>query len=44
VRCLDLFVHGLDRKARGFTHATPNQTGRPSYHPGDMRPLYLYGA
>ena len=43
VRFLDIFVNGLDLKALGFTHATPNQTGRPSYHPGDMLKLYLYG-
>ena len=43
VRFLDVFVNRLDLKALGFTHATPNQTGRPSYHPGDMLKLYLYG-
>ena len=41
VRFLAIFVHRLDLKALGFTHATPNQTGRPSYHPGDMLTLYL---
>jgi transposase len=43
IRFLDVFVAQLDLKALGFTHATPNQTGRPSYHPGDMLKLYLYG-
>ena len=43
VRFLAVFVNGLALKARGFTHATPNQTGRPSYHPGDRLKLYLYG-
>jgi transposase len=43
VRFLEVFVNGLDLKALGFTHATPNQTGRPAYHPGDMLKLYLYG-
>jgi|SRR5215813_475852 len=43
VRFLDVFVNRLDLKALGFTHATPNQTGRPSYPPGDMLQLYLYG-
>lgn len=43
VRFLEVFVKGLDLKALGFTHATPNQTGRPSYHPGAMLKLYLYG-
>ena len=39
VRVLHVFVDGLDRKTLGFTHATPTQTGRPSYHPGDMLKL-----
>ena len=43
VRFLDGFVDKLDLKTLGFTHATPNQTGRPSYQPGDMLKLYLYG-
>ena len=43
IRFLDVFVNGLDLKALGFTHATPNQTGRPAYHPGVMLKLYLYG-
>jgi transposase len=43
VRFLAVFVNGLDLKALGFPHATPNPTGRPSYHPGDMLKLSLYG-
>jgi transposase len=43
VRFLDVFVNGLDLKTLGFTHTMPNQIGRPSYHPGDMLKLYLYG-
>jgi transposase len=43
-RFLDVFVNGLDLKTLGFTHAAPNQTGRPAYHPGDMLKLYLYGS
>jgi transposase len=43
VRFLDVFVDQLDLKTLGFTYATPNKTGRPSYHPGDMLTLYLYG-
>jgi len=43
VRFLDVFVNGLDLQALGFTHSTPNQIGRPSYHPGVMLKLYLYG-
>jgi transposase len=43
VRFLDIVVNGLDLKALGFTHATPHQTGRPSYPPGDRLKRYLYG-
>ena len=43
VHFLAVFVHGLDLKALGFTHSTPNQIGRPSYHPGDRLQLYRYG-
>ena len=43
VRFLDVFVNGLALKALGFTHTTPNPTGRPSYHPGDLLKLCLYG-
>lgn len=28
----------------GFIHATPNETGAPSYDPKDLTKLYLYGA
>ena len=42
VRFLDVFVKGLARKALGFTHATPHQTGRPSYPPGAMLKLSLW--
>jgi transposase len=43
IRFLEVFVNELDLKALGFTHATPNKTGRPCYHPGAMLKLYLYG-
>lgn len=43
VRFIDEYVEGLDFKALGFTHAQPNETGRPPYHPADMIKLYLYG-
>ena len=43
VRFLDVFVNQLDLKTLGFTYATPPKPGRPSYHPGDMLKLYLYG-
>lgn len=43
VRVIDAFVERLDLKALGFEKAEPAATGRPSYHPGDMLRLYLYG-
>ena len=43
VRFLDLFVDGLDLHELGFTHAEPNETGRPPYDPAALLKLYLYG-
>jgi transposase len=43
VRFLDAFVDSLDLAALGFQRATPNDTGRPPYQPGDLLRLYLYG-
>jgi len=43
VRFLDVFVEKLDLAGLGFTHATPGETGRPPYDPGDLLRLYLYG-
>lgn len=43
VRCIDAFVASLNLNELGFTHATPAETGRPSYAPGDLLRLYLYG-
>src|SRR5713101_143620 len=43
VRFLDVFVAHLDLAALGFAHATPAETGRPPYDPGDLLRLYLYG-
>ncbi|MGI0156056.1 MAG: IS1182 family transposase [Thermoplasmata archaeon] len=43
VRFLDAFVDSLDLRALGFTHAEPNETGRPPYDPADLLKLYLYG-
>ncbi len=42
VRFLDAFVETLDFDALGFQHAVPSETGRPSYHPGDLLRLYVY--
>jgi transposase len=43
VRFLDAFVAQLDLGALGFQRATPAETGRPGYDPGDLLRLYLYG-
>jgi len=43
VRFLDVFVERLDLAGLGFAHATPAETGRPPYDPGDLLRLYLYG-
>jgi transposase len=43
VRFLDAFVDGLDLAALGFQRATPGDTGRAPYQPGDLLRLYLYG-
>ena len=43
VRFIDAFVASLDLAALGFRHATPAETGRPAYDPGDLLRLYLYG-
>lgn len=42
VRFLDAFVEQLDLKELGFEHASPAETGRPPYDPGDLLRLYLY--
>jgi transposase len=43
VRFIDAFIESLDLAGLGFKRSTPNHTGRPAYHPGDMFRLYLYG-
>ena len=43
VRFLDAFVDSLDLEELGFARATPARTGRPSYPPGDLLKLFLYG-
>ena len=43
VRFLDAFVNSLDLAALGFQRATPSDTGRPPYQPGDWLRLSLYG-
>ena len=43
VRVIDAYVDTLDTQALGFDKATPKETGRKPYHPGDLLKLYLYG-
>ena len=43
VRVIDVFVDELDLKALGFEGVVPQGTGRPSYHPGLLLKIYVYG-
>jgi transposase len=43
VRVIDVFVDELDLAELGFGGATPEVTGRPSYHPSVLLKLYIYG-
>jgi len=43
VRFIDAFVDQLDLEQLGFVRALPSPLGRPSYHPGDLLKLYIYG-
>jgi transposase len=43
VRVVDVFVDELDLKDLGFEGAEPEVTGRPSYHPGTLLKIYIYG-
>src|SRR6202007_591392 len=43
VRAVDVFVDGLDLDKLGFLGAQPLDTAPPSYHPGVMLKLYIYG-
>ncbi len=42
VRAIDVFIDALNLVSLGF-QAEPAQTGRPSYHPGVLLKIYLYG-
>jgi len=42
-RAIDAFIDSLDLRERGFKHTQPQYIGSPSYNPGDMTKLYLYG-
>jgi transposase len=43
VRVVDVFVDNLNLDKLGFVGVQPLETGRPSYHPGMMLKLYIYG-
>lgn len=43
VRVIDVFVDELDLAELGFKGIKPATTGRPSYHPGVMLKIYIYG-
>jgi transposase len=43
VRFIDAFVEKLDLNELNFERATPKETGRPGYDPGDLLRLYVYG-
>lgn len=40
---IDVFVNELDLKRLGFEGVVPEVTGRPSYHPGLLLKIYVYG-
>ena len=42
VRVIDVFIDSLDMTGLGFK-TTPENTGRPGYHPSTMLKLYVYG-
>lgn len=43
VRVVDAYVDELDLAGLGFEGASPAATGRPSYHPGVLLKIYIYG-
>src|SRR5712664_4250188 len=43
VRVIEVFVDELDLGSLGFDGVSPEETGRPSYHPSTMLKIYLYG-
>ena len=43
VRVIDVFVDELKLEDLGFNGTVPALTGRPSYHPGVMLKIYIYG-
>jgi transposase len=43
VRVIDAFVDTLDLAELGFSKVSSEEMGRPSYAPGDLLKLYIYG-
>jgi len=43
VRIIEAFVEELDLGSLDFDGAKPSTTGRPSYHPGVLLKIYIYG-
>ncbi|MGF6545717.1 transposase [Paraburkholderia youngii] len=43
VRVIDVFVDELELEDLGFSGTVPALTGRPSYYPGVMLKIYIYG-
>jgi transposase len=43
LRIIEAFVEELDLGSLGFDGAMPSATGRPSYHPGVLLKIYIYG-
>jgi transposase len=43
VRAIEVFVDTLDLGTLGFEGVVPATTGRPSYHPGLLLKVYVYG-
>ena len=43
VRVIDAFVDTQDLEALGFSNVVAEEMGRPSYAPGDLLKLYIYG-
>jgi transposase len=43
VRVINVFVDELDLEDLSFNGTTAAVTGRPSYHPGVMLKIYIYG-
>jgi transposase len=42
-RFIDAFVDSLNLENLGFTHAHPNDEGRPPYDPADLLKLFIWG-